>query len=580
MSEKQGVSRRRLLIAGSAGLATAGMVRGGEQNSSDLQNWHAETDVLVCGSGAAGGTAAMYAARRGARVMVVEKGSAWGGTTAKSGCHIWIPNNFELRRRGVVDDRRACLQYMAHYSYPQLFNAEDPQLGLDSNTFELLAAFYDNAAAMVEQMMGWNAFTFRAATIWTSGGLTPDYYDHSPFNKVPRGRGLEPVAANGRFGAGRGVVDTMRLALLQRGCEIRMRHRAVELVLNSEREVIGLVVEDDAGQALRIRARRGVVFATGCYSHNRDYLRQHQMVPVFGSCAVPTNEGDFIAIAGAVGAQMANMSGAWRAQVVLEDTLRYAAVPAAVYWPPGDSMLLVDCSGRRCVNEKRSYNDRTRQLYNYDATAVGFPHLINFMIYDQRTADLRAGNYPVPPLPEAAGYVISAATLPQLAHAIAQRMKSLREHTAGLELAAEFAQQLQNTVARFNAMARLGVDEDFGRGDHAEDREWGAFSPPRAGTQWPPVDSKNPTMYPLQEQGPFYAIILVPGVLGTNGGPKINRHAQVLDYRDSPIAGLYAAGNCMAHPAANAYWAAGATIGSAMTFGKIAGAAAAAREPT
>jgi 3-oxosteroid 1-dehydrogenase len=371
----------------------------------------------------------------------------------------------------------------------------------------------------------------------------------------------------------------MRLALLEQGCDIRMRHRALELVLNNKREVVGVVVEDSAGQALRIRARRGVVFATGCYSHNRDYLRQHQMVPVFGSCAVPTNEGDFIAIAGAAGAQMANMSGAWRAQIVLEDALRYRAVPAAVYWPPGDSMLLVDCSGRRCVNEKRSYNDRTRQLYNFDASEARFAHLLNFMIYDQRTADLRAGNHPIPPLPEAADYVLSAATLPELAQRIAQRMLALREHTAGQELETGFAEQLQATVQRFNGMARRGVDEDFGRGNHVEDIEWGAFSPPRSGTQWPLEKSENPTMYPLQERGPYYAIILAPGVLGTNGGPKINPHGEVLDYSDAPIAGLYAAGNCMAHPAANAYWAAGATIGSAMTFGKIAGMAAATREP-
>jgi predicted oxidoreductase len=53
----------------------------------------------------------------------------------------------------------------------------------------------------------------------------------------------------------------------------------------------------------------------------------------------------------------------------------------------------------------------------------------------------------------------------------------------------------------------------------------------------------------------------------------VNKNGQVLNYTNEPIAGLYAAGNCMAHPAGNAYWAAGATIGTAMTFGKIAGEA-------
>ena len=578
MVQKKGVSRRGLLLAGGAGLTATALAARGTPARAESRHWDAETDVLVCGSGAAGGTAALFACHAGARVMVVEKGSAWGGTTAKSGCHIWIPNNFELRKRGVVDDKRACMQYMAQYSYPQLFDADAPQLGLDRNTYELLSAFYDNAASMVEQMMDWGAFSFQAATIWTSGELTPDYYDHSPYNKVPRGRGLEPIVSGSLFGAGRSVVDSMRRALLERGCDVRMRHRALELVLDEAGEVIGLVVEDNRGKAQSIRARRGVVFATGCYSHNKEYLRQNQMMPVFGSCAVPTNEGDFIPIAGAVGAQMANMSGAWRGQVVLEDSIRYQSVPAAVYWPPGDSMLLVDRSGRRCVNEKRSYNDRVRQLYNYDASEARFPHLLNFMIYDQRTADLRAGHYPIPPLPAAAKFVMTGQSLPELARRIGERMHSLRKHTGGVDLEADFSQQLEATVARFNAMARRGVDEDFGRGNYNEDREWGAFSPPRQGTQWPAGNPENPTMYPLQERGPYYAIILAPGVLGTNGGPKINPRCEVLNYQDNPIPGLYAAGNCMAHPAANAYWAAGATIGSAMTFGKIAGVAAAARE--
>jgi succinate dehydrogenase/fumarate reductase flavoprotein subunit len=546
--------------------------------SAKPRTWDAETDVLVCGSGAAGATAAMYAGKAGARVMLVEKGSAWGGTTAKSGCHIWIPNNFELHRRGIVDDRRACLQYMAQYSYPHLFVADDPQLGLDDNTYGLLAAFYDNGSQMLDQMMAWGAFSFRTATIWSSGEPSPDYYDHSPFNKVPRGRGLEPVNPDGRFAAGREVVQSMRERLLELGCELRMRHRASSLVMGEKGEVSGLVVTDDSGKRISIRARRGVVFATGCYSHNRDYLRQYQMMPVYGSCAVPTNTGDFISIAGAAGAQMANMSGAWRGQVVLEDTLRYQAVPAAVYWPPGDSMLLVDRSGKRCLNEKRSYNDRTRQMYNFDASEARYPHLLNFMIYDQRTADLRAGYYPIPPVPAAAKYVMVADNLPELGRRIAERMHSLRRHTGGMELEPDFAQQLQATVARFNGMASRGVDEDFGRGNYAEDREWGAFTPPRAGTRWPANELANPTLYPLQESGPYYAIILAPGLLGTNGGPKVDQRARVLDYSDTPIPGLFAAGNCMAHPAANAYWAAGATIGSAMTFGKIAGETAAARE--
>jgi 3-oxosteroid 1-dehydrogenase len=370
----------------------------------------------------------------------------------------------------------------------------------------------------------------------------------------------------------------MRQVLVDMACDIRMRHRASELITSDDGKVLGVMVEDEQGKQINIRARRGVVFATGCYSHNQTYLRQYQMNPVMGTCAVPTNEGDFIPIAGAVGAQMANMAGAWRGQIVLEDAIRYQAVPAAVYWPPGDSMLLVDRYGKRCVNEKRAYNDRVRQLYNYDATEAEYPHLLTYMIFDQRTMDLRAAHYPIPPTATAASSTIVGDSLEQLGARIAERLHSLRQHTGDQSLANDFQDQLAATVARFNRMAVEGVDEDFGRGDHAEDREWGAFTPPRSGTDWPLENKANITMYPLQNEGPYYAIILAPGLLGTNGGPKVNASMQVLDYKDQAIEGLYAAGNCMAHPAANAYWAAGATIGSALTFGKIAGEQVAARD--
>jgi succinate dehydrogenase/fumarate reductase flavoprotein subunit len=129
-------------------------------------------------------------------------------------------------------------------------------------------------------------------------------------------------------------------------------------------------------------------------------------------------------------------------------------------------------------------------------------------------------------------------------------------------------------LARFNAFAAAGHDDDFGRGDTPVEL---GFNEMMSG---PPRSEINPLMHPLADAGPYYATIIVPAALDTKGGPMIDRHARVLDADGTPIPGLYGAGNCVASPAGKSYWAAGATIGPAVTFGYLAGRHAAGAERT
>jgi hypothetical protein len=122
------------------------------------------------------------------------------------------------------------------------------------------------------------------------------------------------------------------------------------------------------------------------------------------------------------------------------------------------------------------------------------------------------------------------------------------------------AKGLKETVARFNDDVRKGHDDEFQRGDNTYDNFWGdqSFKPPFC-------------TLGLLDKPPFYAITMEAGALGTNGGPKTNGKAQVLDWSNNPIEGLYAAGNVMSAVTANVYGGAGGTLGPGMTFGFSAG---------
>lgn len=572
------LSRRNFLKASGVGLAfTGGLAGATVLDAADDIHWHGETDVLVCGSGGAGASAAIFAHDTGAKVMMIEKASVFGGTTSKSGCYVWVPNNFEMQRLGIEDKKQDFLKYTAHYSYPNTFNPKHPTLGLHANTYDLLCAYYDNANRMVESLMAKNAIDYEIARLGSRGApLANDYFEHSPYNKASRGRALQPVGLGERSSGGPAVMGQMRDRIEDRGIEIRFRHRASELITNLGHQVVGLRVKGPRGEGVNIRARKAVVFATGCYSHNPEYLQKFQNDPIFGSCALPTCTGDFISIASAAGAQLGNMSGAWRGQVILDEAVGYVSVPHDIYWPAGNSMFLVNKYGKRCTNERRNYHDRTKSLYKFDANKAEYPDLLTFYICDRRTAELYGGQLPLPAEGQTLSHVIEGKTLARLADKIDERLQQFSAFTGGIRLDESFKTNLSETLQRYNRMAENGKDLDFGRGDYEYDVDWFNYLKPHKSDKWELTKSQNPTLYPMLEEGPYYAVILAPGTLGTNGGPVINRHGQVWDHDDQVIEGLYGAGNCIASPAADSYWAGGATIGSAMTFGMLAGEHAAA----
>jgi len=205
--------------------------------------------------------------------------------------------------------------------------------------------------------------------------------------------------------------------------------------------------------------------------------------------------------------------------------------------------IMVNSKGERFVNESAPYIDVVNAMYQGDGKdSITIPsHFIMGHRYRSKYffGLLAPGITPRSYLKQV--HFAKAKTVEQLAGQI------------GVD-----PQGLVESVERFNAFARAGKDQDFGRGDSIYDRFYAD-----------PSVTPNPCLAPI-DRPPFYSVKLYPGDLGTKGGLITNEHAQVLREDGSVINGLYAIGNTSASVMGNSYPGPGATIGPSMTFGYIA----------
>lgn len=577
-------TRRSLVLAAGGGVLAAGLggLPAGAARAAQPA-WDRQTDVLVVGSGAAGFSAALFAREAGAEVLMLEKGPVPGGTTVRSGGVHYIPNNRFLRAAGVADPREDFLRLAVRMSFPDRYRPQAERFGIGEQEFALLGAFYDQAAPTVDRLTELGIVDYLPFIDYDDRPF-PDNYAELPENRAPRGRGMVCKPREHREGSfyyrnGGGVgvdlIELLQAAAQARDIGILTRHPATELVRDADGNVLGVVCER-RGQRLRIGARRGVVFASGGFIHDAALRARHLPGPVYGGCGAPTNQGDFLRLAGGAGAQLGNLQHGWWMEVLLEEALANSDTPTGVWVIPGDSSLAVNLSGERFANEKNQPGGRPRAHFVWDEVNGDYPQRITLMIWDNRTVQYRGGVMGVQradaPLP---AHVIAGDDWPALAAAIARRLEALRPQIGEVRLAPDFSERLMATVERYNGFARRGVDEDFQRGAAAADIAWNYFG----NLPVLPSDYPNPTLHPLSAQGPYFAALLVAGAIDSKGGPLIDASARVLDTAGVPIGGLYAAGNCIASPTGGAYWGGGGTIGPAVVFGQIAGNAAAAAPP-
>jgi hypothetical protein len=201
--------------------------------------------------------------------------------------------------------------------------------------------------------------------------------------------------------------------------------------------------------------------------------------------------------------------------------------------------IIVNGRGRRFVNEAMNYNDLGKALSNFDPVGYDYPNQPCWLVFDQRFRDSYSVATCTPDAPTPR-WMATAPTLRELADAV------------GIE-----ADGLEHQVTEFNADAAQGLDPHFHRGETVYDTYRGD-----------PTVTPHRNLRPL-EDGPYYAVPLILGCLGTKGGPVTDARGRVLDTHDRPIPGLVACGNVAASPFGPGYPGAGATLGAGMAFGYL-----------
>jgi 3-oxosteroid 1-dehydrogenase len=550
-----------------------------------------EVDVVVVGSGAGALTAAVRAHDHGLKVLVIEKTELYGGTSAVSGGGIWIPNNDHIERDGGSDSEAEAMDYLRAATRGEV--AE-----------ERLAAYVHQAPRMLRWVEKHTPVRYRAVPFYadyyqTLPGAKTGYrtLDPEPFDArclgdellymretsptmlifgrmgmttfeavtlLARLPGWKKLALRifGRYWGdalwrlrsrrdrrltmGSALVGALRRATLDRGIPLWIKTSMQSLVVESDR-VTGVKVMRD-GRPMTVMAQHGVVLAAGGFESNQRMREQYLPQPtnVKWTAAPPCNTGDAIRAGQGIGAALDAMQHAWWTPTVHvpgEEKQRGLFSERAL---PG--CVVVNRKGERFANEAMDYLDFVAAMYeDHEKTGANLPA---FMVFD---ANFRH-KYNAGPL--VSGSVIPDRRLPAdwLGKAY------FRADTLG-ELARQIgvdAQALQRTVARMNEYAASGVDEQFGKGGNSYDRIYGD-----------PSVQPNPCLGPIVK-GPFYALKLDAGEIGTKGGLLTDAHARVLGLDGRPIRGLYACGNTSASITGPSYPGAGATLGPAMTFGFIA----------
>ena len=537
----------------------------------------------MVGSGT-GMAAALAAHELGLSVLIVEKSSYVGGSTARSGGALWLPASPVLAEANAGDTAERAgayldsvvagsapvqrsAEFVAHVSATvdmlrrttplRLFWARDysdyhPEEPGGSAAGRTCECRPFDTSLLGEYRTRLEPGLMEATVPMPTTGA--DYRWMNLVARMPRkgiptyGKRLAQGVAGRMLGrryaaGGQGLMAGLFTGVLRAGIPVWTDTTLLRLARDDAR-VIGAVV-GHGGREVTITARRGVVLATGGFDHSMEmrWKFQSESLGADLSLGAAANTGDGIRAGQEIGAGIALMDQAWWFPAVAPLPGKPPAVMLAERSLPG--CLIVDHHGRRFANEAADYMSFGQRLLELERS--GSPVEAMWIIFDQQYRN---------------SYVFGAELFPRMRipqswydAGIAARADNLTD--LGERIGVPVSEFVE-TMTRFNQNAAAGADPEFARGRSAYDRYYGD-----------PTIKPNPNLRPVVK-GPFYAVKMVLSDLGTCGGLRTDERARVLREDGMAIAGLYAIGNTAANAFGTTYPGAGATIAQGLVYGYIA----------
>ena len=552
----------------------------------------ATVDLVVVGSGAAGLTCAITARKRGLQVVVLEKEPVFGGTTALSGGVLWIPLTHHGRKQNPADSAEAVERFLASESgrfydqaAAQAFIAQGPEMvdfleretemqfvptlypdyhptapgGVDVGR-SILAAPYDIRGLgkdMDRLKPPLRSITFIGMMFNSSNADLKHFFRatkslRSAFYVARRLLShIKELALYRRavqVTSGNALAARLAKSALALGIPIETDSPVTQLLTDGAGRVNGVVARTPQGER-RWNARHGVVLACGGFPHDAARIAQayphvrrgHQHL----SPTPAGNTGDGVALAERAGGHVDirfSSPAAWMPVTHVD----FGGGQTGVFphlldrYKPG--VIGVLSNGKRFTNESNSYHDVGAAMIE---ACAELPETAMWLVCDRKALGKYGLGYVKPaPMPIGGflrnGYLFEGRTLADLAHA------------AGIDAAG-----LEQTVRDYNRDAVRGEDPAFGRGGNAFNRYLAD-----------PDQRPNPCVAPVAH-GPFYAIKLVMGDLGTFDGLTTSLVGEVLRRDGQAVPGLYAVGNDRASLMGGNYPGAGITHGPNMAFAYV-----------